>query len=45
MTNEYAEDEGLKVDMAGFKRTWLHSAIGLAKHGVIGSRWAVKIPF
>lgn len=45
MTNEYAEDEGLKVDMAGFKKNMAAQRDRARKARVIGSRWAVKIPF
>ncbi len=45
MTNEYAEDEGLKVDMAGFKKNMAAQRDRARKARVIGSQWAVKIPF
>lgn len=39
LTEEVAEDEGLKVDHAGFEKKWMHNANVLALPAVLKNQW------
>lgn len=43
LTEEVAEDEGLKVDHAGFEKKWMHNANVLALPAVLKNQWGYNL--